>query len=471
MADTMQATPGAALQRLWALSGGAPSTLQHVHLTGGDPVLPSSFAVGTLAQASIAAAGLAAADLWHRRSGQMQTVAVGMRHAAAEFRSERYMRTEAPPAEAWDKIAGLYRVRGGRWVRVHTNFAHHRDGILRLLGAEYTRAAVQAKVEAWDGDAFETAAAAANLCATLFRTPAEWAAHPQGVAVASLPSIEIIRIGNGPPRALPHNGTRPLSGVRVLDLTRIIAGPVAGRTLAAHGAEVLAISSPNLPTIPSLVIDTGRGKRPAYLDLDQASDRARLVALAATADVFLQGYRPGGLAARGFSPEALAANNPGIVCLELSAYGHVGPWADRRGFDSLTQNANGLNFAEAEALASDGTVDRPKELPAQALDHAAGYLLAYGAMRALARRADEGGSWLVRTSLAQVGEWLKSLPRVTGGLTANDPTFEDVQDLLETSASGFGPLRAVRHAAVMSDTPAHFAEPSQPLGTYPAAWL
>ncbi len=460
----------AALLSLWSLSGGPMSALEHVRLIGREPALPSSYAVGTLAQASLAASGLAAADIWHKRTGRMQTVSVDMRHAATEFRSERYLRTAAPAVDPWDKVAGLYQVRDGHWIRVHTNFAHHRDGILKLLGAEYSREAVQAKLLDWDGEAFENAAADADMCVTLFRSPEQWAVHAQGKAVAALPLLDIIKIGDAAPRTLPSTGDRPLADIRVLDLTRIIAGPVGGRTLAAHGADVLHVSSPHLPSIPTLVIDTGRGKRPAYLDLNQPADRGRLMNLAQSSDVFLQGYRPGGLAALGFAPEALAKAAPGIICVSLSAYSNVGPWANRRGFDSLTQNANGINFAEAEALAGGGAVTRPKELPAQALDHAAGYLLAFGAMRALARRADEGGSWLVRTSLAQVGEWLKGLPRPPGGHTCADPTFDDVQDLLETSASGFGTLRAVRHAALLSETPAHFALPAQPLGTYPATW-
>ena len=457
-----------ALAKLWADAGGAAAALDGVRLTGDDPALPSSFRVGMVAQSSIAAAGLAAAEIWHRRTGERQTVTVDMRHAAAEFRSERYVRTAAPPGEMWDKIAGLYRTRDDRWVRIHTNFAHHRDGILALLGAEYTRESVQAALMSWDGEAFETAAAARNMVATMLRSPAEWSAHPQGRAVAALPLIEIIKIGEAPPRTFAPEAKRPLSGIRVLDLTRIIAGPVAGRTLAAHGADVLHITSPNLPSIA--VMDLARGKRPAFVDLATADGRAKLQALARTADIFMQGYRPGGLAAKGFSADALAALSPGIVAVELSAYSHVGPWSARRGFDSLTQNANGINVAEAEAFAGSAQWERPRELPCQALDHGAGQLLAFGAMMALARQRSEGGSWMVRTSLAQVGEWLKSLGRVDGGFAATDPKFEDVQDLLETTPSGYGEMRAVRHAALLAATPAQYALPSMPLGSCAAAW-
>jgi crotonobetainyl-CoA:carnitine CoA-transferase CaiB-like acyl-CoA transferase len=457
------------LLKLWSLAGGDTHALDYATLIGEEPALPSTFAVGTIAQASIAAAGLAAVEVHHARGGGRQALSVDMRHAAAEFRSERYLRYEAAMPAMWDPIAGLYRTRDNRWVRIHTNFAHHRDGVLALLGCANTREAVQAALLGWDAEKFETEAAVRGLVATMTRTPAEWAAHAQGQAVAAMPLLEIEKIGDAPMRARTP-GDRPLSGMRALDLTRIIAGPVAGRTLAAHGADVLNITSPNLPSIPLLVIDTGRGKRTAQIDLDAAGGVAALQQLARGADIFVQGYRPGGLATRGFSEADLIKLSPGIIVVSLSAYGHVGPWSDRRGFDSLTQNANGLNWEEARAAQPGAVVERPKELPAQALDHAAGYLLAFGTMIALRRQMAEGGSWRVRTSLAQVGHWLQALPRVPGGSHATDPTREAVADLLETTPSGFGPLTAVRHAAILSATPARWDLPAMPLGSHSASW-
>jgi crotonobetainyl-CoA:carnitine CoA-transferase CaiB-like acyl-CoA transferase len=459
------------LAALWASAEGPSSALDWVSLPNQQRVLPSSFAVDLLAQTSIAAAALAAAELWHHRTGRRQAVEVDRRHAAIEFRSERYLRTTTPPVDPWDKIAGLYRGRDNRWLRLHTNFPHHRDGVLALLNCAYDREAVQAALAERDVVAFETEAAARGLVVTATRTRAQWMACAAGQAVATLPVLTIERIGAAPPQPFPAAPTRPLSHLRVLDLTRIIAGPVAARTLAAHGADVLHVTSPKLPSIPLLVMDTGRGKRTTALDLDEPEDRARLLALVRDADVFLQGYRPGGLAARGFDPSALAAARPGLVYAALSAYGHRGPWAERRGFDSLTQNANGLNVAEAQALSGSAAWERPKELPAQALDHGAGHLLAFGIQMALLRRATIGGSWLVRTSLAQVGEWLWSLPRVADGLATPDPTPEAVQDLLEVTPTAFGPLTAVRHAARLSETPARYAQAAMPLGSGPAAWL
>ena len=462
------AGPKDVLSDLWTSCGGDAAALAAVSLTGEEPALPSSFRVGALAQVAIAAAGLAGAEVHKQRGGPAQTVAVDMRHAAVEFRSERYMQlADAPPQSIWDKIAGLYTTGDGRYVRLHTNFPHHRDGMLKLLGCGYDREAVQAALSKREGEAFETAAANAGLVATMTRSPAEWAAHAQGQAVAQLPLVEITRTGEAPARPLPAAGERPLSGIRVLDLTRVIAGPVCGRTLAAHGADVMRVTAPHLPGVPMLDIDTGRGKLSASLDLRAAEERERLAALLREAHVFVQGYRPGAIAGHGFSPEACAEIRPGIVTVSLSAYGRAGPWASRRGFDSLVQNASGINHAEAEAA---GTGPRPKELPAQALDHATGYLMAVGAMMALARKAHEGGSWHVSVSLARTGHWLTQLGRLGNGLACADPKLADIADLLDTMDTPFGRMTFVRHAARLSATPARWERPPVQLGTHAPVW-
>jgi crotonobetainyl-CoA:carnitine CoA-transferase CaiB-like acyl-CoA transferase len=454
-----------ALAGLWRLAGQPPAAFDAVTLTGSEPALPSSFAIGTAAQASIAAAALAAAELWRLRSGRQQQVSVDMRNAAIEFRSERYMRVEGHGrGEIWDKIAGLYRCGDGRWVRLHTNFPHHCDGVLKLLSCEYSREAVQRGLDDWEAERFETAAAEAGLLVTMTRSFAEWDAHPQGQAVAGLPVLSIEKIGDAPPQPLPP-GERPLSGVRVLDLTRVIAGPVCGRTLAAHGADVMLVTAAHLPQMMPLVMDNGRGKLSSYIDLRESTGRDTLIGLARDADIFVQGYRPGAVQDNGFGADELARLRPGIIYVSLCAYGHEGPWASRRGFDSLVQNANGINHAEAEAAGS----AQPTPLPCQAIDHASGYLMAFGAMTALARRATEGGSWHVRVSLAQTGQWLRGLGRIDG-LGAPDPGFDDVRDRLEQSQSGFGTLTAVRHAGEMSETPPHWARPSVPLGTHLPRW-
>lgn len=454
------------LSDIWTSVGGELSALDALTLTGDEPQLPSSFRVAAAAQVSVAASALAAAEIWRIRSGEAQHVAVDMRHAVVECRSERYLRLDGkPPPPAWDAIAGVYKTRDNGFVRLHTNFTHHRDAVCRVLNCEPERAAVQAALMQWDGEAFETAAYAGGAVVAFMRSHAQWSATPQAKALAVLPLISITKIGEAAPKPWP-SGERPLAGIRVLDLSRVIAGPVAGRTLAAHGADVLLISGPELPAIPWLTIDTGRGKLTSFVELKSEQGRAALRALLAGADIFSQGYRPQALAGLGFSPADVARINPGIIYVTLSAYGAAGPWAGRRGFDSLVQTATGFNHAEGQAASVDG----PKELPAQVLDHATGYFMAFGAMMAKARQAREGGSWHVQVSLAQTGRWLWNLGRVAGGLDTRDLTGEAVALFLGDIDSGFGRLRAVKHSAILAKTPALWARPAMPLGSHPPQW-
>ncbi len=458
-------SPREILAEIWTSVGGEARALDALTLTGEEPQLPSSFRVAAAAQVSIAASGLAAAGIWKMRNGQAQQVAVDMRHAVIECRSERYLRLDDKPRPpAWDAIAGVYEVSDG-FVRLHTNFPHHRDAVCRVLNCPAEREAVQAALMGWKGAAFETAAYADGGVVAFMRSHDEWSATPHAKALAGLPLISITKIGEAAPRPWPA-GDRPLAGIRVLDLSRVIAGPVAGRTLAAHGADVLLISGPKLPAIPWLTIDTGRGKLTSFVELGSGDGRAILRGLLAEADIFSQGYRPRALAALGFAPEDAARINPGIVYVTLSAYGHAGPWAERRGFDSLVQTTTGFNDAEGKAAGIDG----PKELPAQMLDHATGYFMAFGAMMAKARQAREGGSWHVQVSLAQTGRWLWNLGRVAGGLDTRDITGEEVMPFMEQVDSGFGALRSVRHSAVLSKTPAFWAGPAMPLGSHPPQW-
>ena len=456
----------AALQDLLTLAERQPAADDEIVITGRDPVLPTNFLLGTAGSAAIAAVGVAAADLWYVRSGRRQHVTLDMRAAAAALRSDRYLRIDGkPPPNPWGRISGFYQTRDGRWIQLHCNFPHHRDGVLALLGCDNDATAVAQAVATWDGQRLEDALAEAQMCAGLVRSREEWSAHPQGRAIAQLPLFEIIKIGDSSPEPL-GTGSRPLAGMRVLDLTRVIAGPVGGRTLAEHGAEVMRIDAPHLPNIPNLVIDTGHGKLSVHLDLGLGADAEQLRALVRGADVFSQSYRPQTLASRGFSPEALAALRPGIVYVTLSAYGHQGPWRLRRGFDTLVQSVSGIVHEET-------TGDKPQHLPAQALDYVSGYLMAFGAMVALARRAREGGSYLVQVSLAQTAQWIHRLGRLAAGLDGQrhpDLRIEDIQDLLIASDTPFGRLRHVAPAVQLSETPPYWARPTVPLGFHEAVW-
>ncbi len=231
------------------------------------------------------------------------------------------------------------------------------------------------------------------------------------------------------------------------------------------------MAAPHLHFVPALVMDTGFGKRSAHVDLREAAGRETLRALAAGADVFVNGYRPGALAARGFSPGELARLRPGIVYTTLSAYGHAGPWAGWRGFDSLTQSATGIVHEETAARGGEaGGGEEPRPLPCQALDHATGFLAAFGTMMALLRRAEEGGSWRVRVSLAQTGRWLDALGRVDNGRDVPDPGAEDVREFIARRATAFGELGHVLPPARLDDTPARWELPPAPLGTHPPQW-
>ncbi|WP_323121045.1 CoA transferase [Burkholderia alba] len=461
--------PEQALFALWRTVGGDPAALERVGIEGGDPGLPSVYRVGALAASTVAAAGLAAAECLRERTGRAQRVTVSLRRALAVFRSERYLRVDGGlPPDPRHPVTGFYETRDHRWIQLHANFPHHLQGILDVLGSGGEPAQVAAAIRGWDGAALDAALAEAGMCAALIRSPREWGELEQARALEHMPLLEIERIGDAPPRPIgAGSAERPLAGTRVLDLTRIIAGPVAGRTLAQHGAQVLLVNGPHLPNIPALVIDNGRGKRSTLLDLRDEPGCDALHALAADADVFLQGYRPGALAARGFGAAELARRHPGIVCVSISAYGQVGPWAGRRGFDSLVQSASGIAWTEQRAARQSS----PRHLPCQALDHASGYLAACGAMIALARRAREGGSWQVRVSLAQTGRWLQSFGTIDGGERTPDVRYDDVQDCLDEVVSPFGVVRAAMPAEQLADTPPRFARPPVPLGTDAPCWL
>jgi hypothetical protein len=459
------ANPDTVLAALWGLAALPPEALPFAHFTGTDPVYPSSFAVATAAQSTIAAAALAACELGHARGTPRQQVSVDAAHAAAECLGWFSLDGRVP--DLWDQFSGLYRARDG-WVRVHANFTHHREGALRLLSLDPATADRQAAERAmleWRAIDFEQAAAHAGLVASALRSFADWDASEQGLAIAAQPLFTITRIGDAPPqRLVPLAATqRPLEGLRVLDLTRILAGPVGGRALAAYGADVMLVNAPHLPNIEALA-DTSRGKRSAHVDLRSEAGRADMDALLASTHVFIQGYRPGALHSLGYGPDAVARKRPGIVYVSLCAYGPQGPWRDRRGFDSLVQTAMGFNRAEAEAA---GDARRPKPLPMQILDQATGYLIAFAAAAALLRQQREGGTWHVQVSLAQTGQWLRQLGRIPDGFSASPPELEP---FLESSPSGFGLLRAVRHAARLSRTPAGWTRPSVAPGSSRARW-
>jgi crotonobetainyl-CoA:carnitine CoA-transferase CaiB-like acyl-CoA transferase len=460
------ASPGQALSQILQSVGWNGIPAAHVAFTGADPVLRTNFAVGTAGAAAIAAAGLAAADLWELRTGRRQNVAMNVRTAAMVMRGSIYTqligKTQPP---AWDPISGLYATADGRWIQLHCNYPHHRAGALKVLGCNEDRDNVVRAIAGWDGLALEDAMTDAGMVAALSRTAAEWDAHPHSRHVDQMLLMSITQIGDSAPELL-RQGTRPLSGIRALDLTRVLAGPTCGRTLAEHGADVMRISAPHLPFIEQLVMDTGHGKLAAHVDLRSDVGRDALKQLIRGADIFAQGYRPGTLAARGFSAEALAQLRPGIVCVSLSAYGEDGPWGGKRGFDTLVQGVTGITVEQGGAA-------RPAHLPVSVLDYASGYLMAFGAMAALGRRARRGGSYHVRVSLVQTAHWLKRLGRVSGAAVKADALSPDdpaVAPHLMEGDTPFGRLRHLAPAIELSETPPFWARSVVPLGTHAPVW-
>jgi len=447
--------PQGALRELLALGG-----LQgEAQFAGADPLLRTPYRVGTAGGAALAAVGLAAAELWALRTGRRQTVAVDLRAAAASLRSGYYLRIDGkPPPAPWDPMSGFYPVRDGRWVSIHCNFSNHRAAALQVLGTAEDRARANDASRTWDGQALEEAIHAAGGCAGLTRHAAEWGAHPHAAAVAAQPLLEILRIGDARPLSLPM-GDRPLAGVRVLDLTRVLAGPTCARTLAEHGADVLKITAAHLPDSGAIELDTGLGKLAAHLDLRSAQGVETLRGLLGSADVFSQSYRPGALAGRGFSPEEAAKLRPGIVYASLNAWGQTGPWKNRRGFDSIVQTVSGMAHASG-----DGTT--PRLMPCSAIDYVSGYLMAYGAMVALARRAREGGSWLVRVGLARTGKWVVDRGTVDAGAAqAPEPA-----GLVMETRSPAGLIAHLKPVVRLSETPARWERPPVPLGYHRPEW-
>jgi crotonobetainyl-CoA:carnitine CoA-transferase CaiB-like acyl-CoA transferase len=464
--NNQQALAGtsAVVAETWHSLGLNDAALGWLRLEGRPLQGLSSFRVDTAAQAAIAASGLAFAEFRRLRGGEPQTVLVDCEHAFAEFRSESLITVnDERQSEFRDRISGLYRTEDG-WVRVHANFPHHRDGVLALLESPHSPTEVQRRLLGWKAEAFENAAAAKGLCVSALRNVEAWDAHPHAAVVASQPLVLVEKVGDAPRPTWPL-GARPLSGVRVLDLTRVIAGPVCSRTLAAHGADVLQVTADHLPTIAALDVDTGRGKRRCSLDLRQPAARQQFEALLASANVLVDSYRPGSLKQLGFGWRDAVAARPGLIHASLSAYGESGPWGGRRGYDSLVQTATGFNTAEAAAFGE----TRPRPLPAQVLDHASGYLLALGIASALIRQIAEGGSWRVHVSLVRTGLWLRSLGRVAPA-AAPAPASTDVARFRASAPSAAGVLSFIDHAARLSQTPAHWHTADRPSSSREPAW-
>lgn len=448
------------LAEIWAGLGGETDALAAVEIPA-DGALKSAFAVTDLAAAAIAAAGLAAAELIAVRYGEMPRVCVDRRLASFWFAET--LRPEGwslPPV--WDAIAGIYRAADG-WIRLHTNAPAHRAAALAALQTPAKRDAVAAAVCRWEAEDLESAIVAKGGCAAALRSREAWAKHPQGASVAGEPLLWIDETDACPFPPWPMTATRPLAGLRVLDLTRVLAGPVATRFLAGLGAEVLRIDPPWWDE-PGVVPEIALGKRCARLDLRRAKERERLAALLAEADVLVHGYRPNALADRGFDGEVRRRLRPGLIDVSLNAYGWTGSWRGRRGFDSLVQMSVGI---AAEGMRR-FRADKPVPLPVQALDHATGYLMAAAAIRGLTRRLTSNLGTTARASLARTAHLLASAPPGDGPeLAALGAT--DVAAAIEVTA--WGPAKRLRPPFTIDGVEIGWRRGATALGSAEPVWL
>jgi hypothetical protein len=461
----MEPTDVSLLARLWNDLGAPSDALASVSLSGPTHALPSLYEVGALASACVAAATLSVALVRSVRTGEpIRASHVSRTHAAVAFRSERYLEASGWSLPAvWDPLAGDYRTRDG-WIRLHTNYRHHRDAALRVLRTAETREAVTDAARGWSGDELEAAVVGENGCAARLRSRAEWDAHPQGKAVAASPIFDVATCP-APALDLGDGRPAPLAGVRVLDLTRVLAGPVCTRFLSAYGADVLRIDPPGFEEVGALVPETTVGKRRAVLDLKTDAGRRVLERLVAGAHVMVHGYRADALERLGLGAARRRELNPALVDVSHDAYGFSGPWSARRGFDSLVQMSAGIADRGREAARA----DRPVPLPAQALDHGCGYLLAAAACRALVRSLLAREATTVRLSLARTAKVLTDLGD-GGDLAAPDLTDADVDRCREDATTAFGRVRRVRCPGRIEGFEPRWSTPAGPLGSDPAVW-
>ncbi|MFI8516236.1 CoA transferase [Streptomyces sp. NPDC085481] len=431
----MDNTVRSATELLWSALGGDPALVHRVAYGGPSGLLPARLPVMDLARATVAVAGLAAVE----RAGLTGPVRVDDGAVATAFVSERHLRVDGRAPVSFAPLSRFWRAADG-WVRTHANYPHHREALLAALGVPSGSVeAVAAAIAERTAQEAETAVYGAGGLAVALRTPEEWAASEQGREVAARPLLTRERLDEAAPR-------KRSGRLRVLDLTRVIAGPVATRTLALLGADVLRIDPPGNPELPDQHADTDVGKRTAALDLERPSDRRTFGELLDAADVLVTGYRPGAL-------DRFGLDRPGLVVARLSAWGDYGPWGGRRGFDSLVQVATGIAAVE-------GSADEPGALPAQALDHGTGYLLAAAVLRSLTEQDRDGGTRRVRLALAQTGHWLThALPR-----------YDPERYLTETE----GPLGRLRHAlspVAYEGGPAGWSRPPGVPGGDDPAWV
>lgn len=460
-----------AFDEVLAVRGTADIAADEVTFHGEDPVLPTRFRIAENCAGVVGAIGCAVNDIWALRGGKRQQIQVNVRHAGAALNSSRlmqrpgndgvYRRVVNAEHEHMISVTQPWPTKDGRYFLPHFGLPNLRDRVLGVLGCKLEEDAVRNAVATWDALELEAAIDEARACGAMVRTNGEWLASEHGQVLAAKPLVEIIKIGDSDPVPFAP-GDRPLSGVRALDLTRILAGPIAARTLAENGADVLMVTSDGLPQIKEHVIDTSHGKRSTFLDLKSADGKDTLRNLVKDTDVFSQGYRPSTMANLGFAPEDLASLRPGLIYVSISCFGADGPFSHRAGWEQVAQTVTGI--------CHDNGDDHPRLLPGAACDYTTGYLGAYGALLALAQRAREGGSYHVRVSLCQSGMFIYRqglLAGETEGTGINDAEFETMSQQSDTV---HGPLRYLKPILQLSETPTRWDRPTPQLGGDQPQW-
>lgn len=454
-----------------------------VQFTGqADPMVDSPYYLAEGFAALAGAVGMANAVIWQMRGGRGQKITVDRQKSMYHLYRMQFLRQNGYRVllSAPFKHTGMtHRCKDGRFIETTTTFRHLEDGMLELLNCINTKKAVNAAFMKWNSFELEEEINRRGLCGAVARTKEEWRKHPQGKALTSIPVITIEKISDSQP--IPFKAAdRPLRGIRILDLAHIVAGPTMGNVLTEQGADVLHINPPNHEQIITNIMDTGWGKLSAYLDLNDPADVTRLHNLIKDdCDVFVQSYRPNALNNRGFTPQKMAEMRPGIIRVDVSAYGHVGPWAHYKAWENIAQACTGITIDQ-------GSIDAPSLAPGFLTDYSTGYFAALGVLAALIRRAREGGSYHVQVSLARGCMWYQDLgyvaekdrqkfkeslpeqikrcldPRVGDG-------FNDRVELMETDTP-WGRLTHMAPLTKYSETPGYWERPTVPLGYHRAEW-
>ena len=466
-----------------------------VEIIGNDPVIETPFLAGEAVASALAAQSASISKIWEMRTGKHQRVSIDLKAAVHSLTGLNNIYQSAHLVDvgiASEPTMGFYPTLDSKWIFILGLFPHLRDGLLNLLNSTNSREAMGESISKHKAQELEDTIAEHGLSGGMLRTQDEWRLHPQGKALLGLPVVDVIKIGESEPQEFKdrnddddnsntskndissHSSTsssmRPLSGIRVIDMTRVLAGPMATRLLAEQGADVMHISSPNLPFVLAALLETGWGKRSAFIDLDKAQDVKQLKKLISQADIFVENYHRSGLSKHGLSPLELTNLRPGIIYVSESAYGEAGPWQYRRGAEQLAEAVTGIS-------AELGAIDSPKLFPGYLNDYLTGYLAAFGACAALIRRAKYGGSYWVRVSLCRTAMWVQDLGRVNlpsekgeKMIRVNSITPKEQEYFMMESPSPFGTIKHVAPVAKYSETPSYYELPVVPLGADMPVW-